>query len=55
MEFIQNDHETVVVPNGWWHAVVNLEDSIAVTQNYVSVNNFPKFWTKFNKESPGLA
>lgn len=31
--------ELVFVPRGWWHMVVNVEDSIAVTQNYVSRRN----------------
>jgi hypothetical protein len=31
--------DIVYVPCGWWHCVINLEDSVAITQNFVSRYN----------------
>lgn len=32
------------MPGGLWHAVINLDDTIAVTQNVMTHNCFEKVW-----------
>ncbi|XP_059428480.1 arginine-specific demethylase JMJ22-like [Corylus avellana] len=39
IECICKAGEVIFVPNGWWHLVINLEESIAITQNYASRRN----------------
>ncbi|CCH40518.1 F-box protein [Wickerhamomyces ciferrii] len=34
--------ECIFVPSGWWHSVINLEDSIALTQNFVPTGVLPQ-------------
>ena len=35
MEGVCGKGEVLHVPSGWWHLVINLEESIAITQNFV--------------------
>ncbi len=54
-EFIQYPGEIIFVPHGWWHAVVNLDDTVAVTQNYGSYVNFENVWRKVRRGRKRLA
>lgn len=56
-EFTQNEGETVFIPHGWWHAVLNLTDTIGVTQNFVSERacNFDAAWMKTRSDRKKMA
>jgi JmjC domain, hydroxylase len=51
--FVQNEGETVFVPCGWHHAVLNLKTSVSVTHNFVTEKNEKVFlaWVNSNLEN----
>jgi hypothetical protein len=51
MEGVVNEGELIYVPRGWWHCVLNLEDSIAITHNFCSARGLPEV-LKCLQESP---
>ena len=39
IECVQHPGDLLFIPHGWWHLAVNLDESLAVTQNFVSRQN----------------
>jgi len=54
-EGMQNPGEVIFVPGHWWHGVVNTEDCVAITQNYVGPDNFEQCWVATRKEREKVA
>lgn len=54
-EFTQHAGETVFVPTGWWHAVLNLTHTVGCTQNFCSPRNFDAVWCQTRRGRKKMA
>mmetsp|Transcript_13194 Transcript_13194/g.25254 ORF Transcript_13194/g.25254 Transcript_13194/m.25254 type:complete len:486 (-) Transcript_13194:278-1735(-) len=48
-EVIQEPGEVIYVPGGWYHAVLNITHTVAVTQNFCARAQFLKIWRHARK------
>eukprot|EP01125_Pyxidicula_operculata_P009508 TRINITY_DN312_c0_g2_i1.p1 TRINITY_DN312_c0_g2~~TRINITY_DN312_c0_g2_i1.p1 ORF type:complete len:410 (+),score=84.23 TRINITY_DN312_c0_g2_i1:62-1291(+) len=55
IECIQEPGETIFVPSGWWHAVVNMDLTIAITQNVLLPETLRSVWSQLKSRYPKFA
>lgn len=52
---VQKAGDVIFTPSGWWHAVMNLEAGISITENFINETNYENvirfFETKNNKQA----
>jgi len=49
IECIQYPGDTIFVPGAWWHAVMNLDHTVAITENVSNAGNFDRVWLSTRK------
>jgi histone arginine demethylase JMJD6 len=56
IEILQHPGETVYVPAGWPHLVLNLDESVAITHNYASeYPSMNRLWQALSDAEPSMA
>jgi len=55
VECVQHHGETIYVPYGWWHCVLNIGFTTSVTQNLVAPESLPNVWDQLEVDWPAFA
>jgi histone arginine demethylase JMJD6 len=55
IDVIQKPGEVIFVPSGWWHVVLNLDFTVAVTHNFCSSANFDRVFMHCRVSRPKMA
>ena len=55
IECIQYPGETMFVPGAWWHGVINLDNTVAITENICNHGNFDRVWCQTRKQRKRMA
>ena len=54
VEILQQPGETVYVPAGWWHIVLNLDPVVAVTQNIGALHDYCRIEDAVRRKRPDI-
>ena len=49
-ECVQGPGDLIFVPGQWWHGVLNLSDTVAVTHNYCGYDNFDDVFKRVSRQ-----
>jgi histone arginine demethylase JMJD6 len=52
---LQRAGETVFLPAGWWHVVLNLEEATAISCSLALSRDVERLWPVLEAEDPDLA
>ena len=54
-DVVQNAGEIMFVPDGWWHAVLNVTQTVAVTQNFCTTPRFNAVYRATRRGRPKMS